>query len=62
VTDREFRKRERQNLVAALTDAGWRIYGKRGAAALLGIKPTTLASRMRSLKIERPRSAPANRS
>jgi transcriptional regulator with GAF, ATPase, and Fis domain len=62
VTDREFRRRERQNLVAALTDAGWRIYGKRGAAALLGIKPTTLASRMRSLKIERPRSAPANRS
>ena len=62
VTDREFRKRERQNLVAALTDAGWKIYGKRGAAALLGIKPTTLASRMRSLKIERPRSAPANRS
>jgi transcriptional regulator with GAF, ATPase, and Fis domain len=60
--DREFRKRERQNLLAALIDAGWRIYGPHGAAALLGIKPTTLASRMRSLKIERPRSATSHRS
>jgi transcriptional regulator with GAF, ATPase, and Fis domain len=62
VTDREFRKRERQNLLAALVDAGWKVYGRHGAAALLGMKPTTLASRMRSLKIERPRSASANRS
>lgn len=62
VTDREFRKRERQNLIAALGESGWKIYGRGGAAALLGMKPTTLASRMRSLKIERPRSASANRS
>jgi transcriptional regulator with GAF, ATPase, and Fis domain len=62
LTDREFRKRERQNLLAALIDAGWRIYGPNGAAALLGIKPTTLASRMRSLKIERPRSVTSHRS
>jgi transcriptional regulator with GAF, ATPase, and Fis domain len=61
VTDREFRKRERQNLLAALVDAGWKIYGRDGAAARLGMKPTTLASRMRSLKIERPRSASAHR-
>jgi transcriptional regulator with GAF, ATPase, and Fis domain len=61
VTDREFRKRERQNLLAALVDAGWKIYGRDGAAERLGMKPTTLASRMRSLKIERPRSASAHR-
>ena len=62
VTDREFRKRERQNLIAALVEAGWKIYGRDGAAALLGMKPTTLASRMRRLKIQRPRSASAHRS
>ena len=62
VTDREFRKRERQNLIAALGEAGWKIYGRDGAAALLGMKPTTLASRMRALGIERPRSVPVHRS
>jgi transcriptional regulator with GAF, ATPase, and Fis domain len=61
VTDREFRKRERQNLLAALTEAGWKIYGRDGAAALLGMKPTTLSSRMRTLKIDRPRSTSAHR-
>jgi len=55
VTDREFRQRERQNLLAALVKAGWKIYGRDGAAALLGIKPTTLISRMKALTIERPR-------
>jgi transcriptional regulator with GAF, ATPase, and Fis domain len=61
VTDREFRKRERQNLIGALAEAGWKIYGRDGAAALLEVKPTTLASRMRTLGIERPRSASAHR-
>jgi transcriptional regulator with GAF, ATPase, and Fis domain len=56
VTAREFRERERQNLLAALIGAGWRIYGRDGAAARLGIKPTTLASRMKTLGIARPGS------
>ena len=54
VSEREFRQRERQNLLAALDQAGWKIYGHNGAAALLGMKPTTLASRMKALKIARP--------
>ena len=62
VTDQEFRKRERQNLLAALVEARWKIYGRDGAAALLGMKPTTLASRIRTLRIERPRSTPLDRS
>lgn len=62
VTDREIRARERQNIVAALVESGWKIYGRSGAAALLGMKPTTLASRMRALGIERPRSAAVHRS
>jgi transcriptional regulator with GAF, ATPase, and Fis domain len=45
---------QKQNMLAALIRADWRIYGKNGAAQLLGIKPTTLIERMRRLKIKRP--------
>jgi PAS domain S-box-containing protein len=55
VTDAEMRERQRQNLLAALQSAGWRIAGKGGAAELLGLRPTTLADRMRALGIEKPR-------
>ena len=51
LTDREFRDRERSNLLNALKLANGRIYGEGGAAELLGINPTTLASRLRALKI-----------
>lgn len=57
VTDREFRERERSNLMKALERADGRIYGEGGAAELLGINPTTLASRLRALKITRARRA-----
>jgi transcriptional regulator of acetoin/glycerol metabolism len=32
----------------------WKISGERGAAKLLGIKRTTLESRMKKLNIQRP--------
>jgi transcriptional regulator with GAF, ATPase, and Fis domain len=54
VTEKEWREREKANLVAALRRARWKVYGVRGAAALLGIKPTTLVSRMKALGIARP--------
>ena len=54
VTDSEFRDKEKLNLIAALEHAGWRISGKGGAADLLGIKPSTLTYRMKSLEIEKP--------
>jgi transcriptional regulator of acetoin/glycerol metabolism len=47
LSDREMRRRERENLRVALERCGGRIYGPRGAAALLGMKPTTLASRLK---------------
>lgn len=47
------RRRERANLCAALTATQGRVYGARGAAALLGVRPTTLASRLRALGIDR---------
>ena len=46
---------ERKNLVRALERTGWRISGKDGAAEVLGLKPSTLSSRMKALGIHRPR-------
>ncbi len=54
VPEAEIRRRERENLLAALRRADWRIHGPRGAARLLGVKPTTLASRIKKLGLERP--------
>jgi transcriptional regulator with GAF, ATPase, and Fis domain len=55
ITDSELRQRERGNLETALRRASWKIYGPDGAALMLGMKPTTLASRMKALGIRRPR-------
>jgi DNA-binding NtrC family response regulator len=49
-----WRELERRNLVNALKQANWKISGKSGAAELLGIKPSTLESRIKSFGIERP--------
>jgi transcriptional regulator with GAF, ATPase, and Fis domain len=40
-------RRERENLLIALKKTGWRIKGANGAAELLGVKPTTLISRIK---------------
>jgi DNA-binding NtrC family response regulator len=52
-TEEERLKRDRTNLLAALKLTNGKISGKEGAAELLGIKPTTLASRMNALGIEK---------
>ena len=54
-TAKELEQLERANLVAALEAAHWRIAGENGAAQMLGMKPTTLSSRMKALGVERPR-------
>ena len=56
LTDAEVRRLERQNIQRAIAQAGGKIYGHRGAAGLLGLKPTTLAYRMKALGIPRPAS------
>ena len=58
VPDSEWRQRERQNLETALKRAGGRIYGPNGAAELLGVKPTTLQSRLRALRIRSTDNTP----
>ena len=46
---------ERGQIQAALEKTGWRIRGPAGTAALLGLKPTTLESRIKKLGLSRPR-------
>jgi DNA-binding NtrC family response regulator len=55
LTQEEMRDREKRNLEAALAQTGGRLYGDGGAAELLGMKPTTLASRLKALGINRPK-------
>jgi formate hydrogenlyase transcriptional activator len=45
---------ERERLLGALKEANWVLGGPRGAAARLGIKRTTLQSRMQRLGIRKP--------
>lgn len=54
LTAAELLQLERANIAAALEAAGGKVAGPRGAAALLGMKPSTLSSRIKALAIERP--------
>jgi formate hydrogenlyase transcriptional activator len=45
---------QRQHILQVLRQTQWRISGPRGAAAILGLKRTTLQARMRKLGIKRP--------
>jgi transcriptional regulator with GAF, ATPase, and Fis domain len=47
----EIRRMERENLLAALSETKWKIYGPNGAAELLGLRPTTLASKIKAFGI-----------
>jgi transcriptional regulator with GAF, ATPase, and Fis domain len=49
----EMRRLEKENLRRALRQTRWKIYGPYGAAELLGVKPTTLVSRVKKLGLER---------
>ena len=49
----ELKKRELENLLAALEKCNGRVFGPGGAAQLLGMRPTTLASRLKALGIKK---------
>jgi formate hydrogenlyase transcriptional activator len=51
IPEADVRRFEKENLLAALEATGGRVYGRGGAADLLGVKPTTLASRLKKLGI-----------
>jgi transcriptional regulator with GAF, ATPase, and Fis domain len=57
LTEEAIRDLERKNLLAALERSGGRIYGAGGAAEMLGMKPTTLSSRIERLGLKRGASA-----
>jgi len=54
LTEVEIKRKERDNLLAVLHHARWKIKGPNGAAELMGIKPTTLLSRMKKMGLKRP--------
>ncbi|MBT8106489.1 MAG: sigma 54-interacting transcriptional regulator [Woeseiaceae bacterium] len=54
LTDNEMRAFQKGNIVKALERAAWKVSGKGGAAELLGVRPTTLADRIRTHGIKRP--------
>lgn len=47
---------QRSHIRAALENTDWRIRGENGAARILGLKPSTLESRMVKLGIKRPQN------
>jgi PAS domain S-box-containing protein len=53
LTEEERRQRVYEDTVAALRSCEGRVFGPRGAAHLLGLKPTTLASRLKAWGIDR---------
>jgi len=52
IPDKEMSRRMRNNMVAALKRSGGRIYGPGGAAELLGIRPSTLSTRIKKLGLK----------
>jgi len=55
LTEAALRDQEKTNMVAVLEHTGWRISGPEGAAELLGVKPSTLAYRMKVFGLAKPR-------
>ncbi|MBX3327662.1 MAG: formate hydrogenlyase transcriptional activator FlhA, partial [Nitrospira sp.] len=55
-TRQDWRRQERENIAQALRLTKGKIFGANGAAVLLGMKPTTLASRMKALGIKKTKA------
>lgn len=54
MTEKELRDLQKNNIVKALKRTNWKVSGAGGAAELLGIRPTTLADRIRTMNIRKP--------
>jgi transcriptional regulator with GAF, ATPase, and Fis domain len=55
LTEKDMKILQKKNLLAALRQTNWRVSGKGGAAELLGVRPTTLADRIKSFGVRKPR-------
>jgi len=60
LTEAEIQRLERENLILVLEKSNWKIKGVDGAAERLGVKPTTLLSRMKTMGVYRA-DTPSNR-
>jgi DNA-binding NtrC family response regulator len=58
MTELEIQRLERDNLRIVMNKAGWKIKGAHGAAEILGVKSTTLASRLKKLGLKREEPPP----
>ncbi|HTX20316.1 MAG TPA: sigma 54-interacting transcriptional regulator [Candidatus Aquilonibacter sp.] len=56
LTETEMQQHQRENLLLVLEKSGWKIKGADGAAELLGVKPTTLLSRIKKMGLKRETS------
>ena len=56
LTRDELKRQERDAIAAALKQTSGKVFGPGGAAKLLGMKPTTLASRIKALRLNRKNS------
>jgi transcriptional regulator with GAF, ATPase, and Fis domain len=53
-TEMQMKAKQKRNILSALKLSDWRVSGDLGAARLLGVKPTTLADRMKAFGIKKP--------
>jgi len=53
LTENEMLEFERKNTLKALQYCSWKVYGEDGAAELLGIKPTTLNTRIKKMNLRK---------
>ena len=54
IPEAEMQRRDRENILAALEQCNWKVGGPGGAAELLGVKSTTLLSRIKKLGLKKP--------
>ena len=52
-TREDWKRQERESIMRALQQAGGKVSGRGGAAELLGMRPTTLSSRLKAMGITR---------
>jgi transcriptional regulator with GAF, ATPase, and Fis domain len=57
LSKQEMQRREGENILKALEQSKGKIYGPDGAAQILGMKPTTLTSRMKKMRITSSKAA-----
>lgn len=53
-TEAEMKQREQENLLSALHQTRWKIFGPGGTAELLDMRPTTVISRMKKMGLKKP--------